>query len=589
MCTTRPRTGGSAAGNSSRSRSAPATRSATPRSNGSKRSAPRSERVPEAVGRVDAEPTLEPGGDAARRSSTTWSRSHDGRRHRGRTSAPRRTRRDDHRRRGHGAVCREADGALQLEPRSITANPSAAARWARCCGSRAPASRCTACRAADTGEAVFVPQVPQREVRALVRPEFHQCLRYCRLLQRDQRRRSSPATACAARCSSTRDTPGRPVHDRRPSTSSSRSPTRIGAAIDRAERRTRGLGAARRAPPRTGRVDRDHGDFDRARDWLIDEVVDDDPAVAVVDLDTAHRRRERRRSPTWFGTTVTDLQGALAAAISSRRPCDVDDIVRAARGRRVRLLHASCVARPRSPTTGRARRRDRAPRRTRRRAACCTSRTQCPNVAPGCTASPRYVPVRDDWGHASDLDDVRGEVAIVGIGETAYTKASGRTAREIGAEAVERAIADAGLEPADIDGITWSGAFADFDVAAFHEHFGTTHDMWTSPWGGGMAWAATAPYLAAQAIRDGQGPPRAQRVPGRVGDAAVVDDRRPGRGARGAVAEAEPRSAVRLVPAARLLRDDHAPAHDRVRHDARAVRRGRGRVPPPRQPASRTR
>ena len=72
---------------------------------------------------------------------------------------------------------------------------------------------------------------------------------------------------------------------------------------------------------------------------------------------------------------------------------------------------------------------------------------------------------------------------------------------EIGAEAVERAIADAGLEPADIDGLTWSGAFPDFDAAAFHEHFGTDHDLWTSPWGGGMAWAATAPYLAAQAIR----------------------------------------------------------------------------------------
>ena len=102
------------------------------------------------------------------------------------------------------------------------------------------------------------------------------------------------------------------------------------------------------------------------------------------------------------------------------------------------------------------------------------------------------------------MRDVRGEVAIVGIGETAYTKASGRTAREIGAEAVERAIADAGLQPDDIDGITWSGAFPDFDVAAYHEHFGTSHEMWTSAWGGGMAWAATAPYLAAGAIADGR-------------------------------------------------------------------------------------
>jgi acetyl-CoA acetyltransferase len=108
------------------------------------------------------------------------------------------------------------------------------------------------------------------------------------------------------------------------------------------------------------------------------------------------------------------------------------------------------------------------------------------------------------WGHASELRDIAGEVAIVGIGETEYTKASGRTAREIGAEAAERAIADAGLEPGDIDGLTWSGAFPDFDADAFHEHFGTSHELWTSPWGGGMAWAATAPYLAANAIAEGK-------------------------------------------------------------------------------------
>jgi acetyl-CoA acetyltransferase len=107
-----------------------------------------------------------------------------------------------------------------------------------------------------------------------------------------------------------------------------------------------------------------------------------------------------------------------------------------------------------------------------------------------------------DWGHATPFDDVNGQVAIVGIGETEYTKASGRTAREIGAEAAARAIADAGLEPEDIDGFTFSGAFADFDVAAFHEHFATSHEMWSSHWGGGMSWAGTAPYLAAQAIKE---------------------------------------------------------------------------------------
>ncbi len=113
-----------------------------------------------------------------------------------------------------------------------------------------------------------------------------------------------------------------------------------------------------------------------------------------------------------------------------------------------------------------------------------------------------------DWGHATELDDIAGEVAIVGIGETAYTNtresaAHPRTAAAIGAQAAERAIADAGLEPSDIDGLTYSGTFGEFDVAAFHDYFGTTHDMWSSPWGGGMAWAGTAPYLAAQAMREG--------------------------------------------------------------------------------------
>jgi acetyl-CoA acetyltransferase len=111
---------------------------------------------------------------------------------------------------------------------------------------------------------------------------------------------------------------------------------------------------------------------------------------------------------------------------------------------------------------------------------------------------------RPDWGHATELEDVSGRAAIAGIGESAYTKASGRTAREIGAEAAERAIADAGLEPSDIDGLTWNRAFADFDAAAFHDHFGTRHDLWTSQWGGGMTWAGTAPHLAAKAIEAGK-------------------------------------------------------------------------------------
>jgi len=110
-----------------------------------------------------------------------------------------------------------------------------------------------------------------------------------------------------------------------------------------------------------------------------------------------------------------------------------------------------------------------------------------------------------EWGYAPASEDISGRVAIVGVGESEHTKASGRTAPEIAATAVERAIADAGLEPADVDGVMRVPRVGDqFDGAAFHEHFGTSHDLWESERGGGMRWAATAPYDAARALASGE-------------------------------------------------------------------------------------
>ncbi len=48
---------------------------------------------------------------------------------------------------------------------------------------------------------------------------------------------------------------------------------------------------------------------------------------------------------------------------------------------------------------------------------------------------------------------LRDKYAIVGVGETTYTRGSGRTTRALGTWAVRNAIADAGLKPADIDGM----------------------------------------------------------------------------------------------------------------------------------------
>ncbi len=48
---------------------------------------------------------------------------------------------------------------------------------------------------------------------------------------------------------------------------------------------------------------------------------------------------------------------------------------------------------------------------------------------------------------------LRDQYAIVGVGETPYTRGSGLTTRAMGTNAVRSAIADAGLKPADIDGM----------------------------------------------------------------------------------------------------------------------------------------
>lgn len=47
-----------------------------------------------------------------------------------------------------------------------------------------------------------------------------------------------------------------------------------------------------------------------------------------------------------------------------------------------------------------------------------------------------------------------GQAAIVGIGATDFSKNSGRSELRLAAEAVLDALADAGLSPTDVDGLT---------------------------------------------------------------------------------------------------------------------------------------
>ncbi len=110
-----------------------------------------------------------------------------------------------------------------------------------------------------------------------------------------------------------------------------------------------------------------------------------------------------------------------------------------------------------------------------------------------------------DWGFAREIEPIDGRVAIVGVGEADQTKASGRSSHAIAAQAVERALDDAGLRPDEVDGLMFSaGVGGQFDAEAYHAHFGTRHDLWVSKNGGAMTWAATAPEQAARAIAAGK-------------------------------------------------------------------------------------
>ena len=52
------------------------------------------------------------------------------------------------------------------------------------------------------------------------------------------------------------------------------------------------------------------------------------------------------------------------------------------------------------------------------------------------------------------MESISDQTCIVGIGHTEYSRDSGRSELKLACEAIAAAIADAGLTPADIDGIT---------------------------------------------------------------------------------------------------------------------------------------
>ena len=89
------------------------------------------------------------------------------------------------------------------------------------------------------------------------------------------------------------------------------------------------------------------------------------------------------------------------------------------------------------------------------------------------------------------------QAAIVGIGQTEFSKASGRSELQLACEAVRAAIADAGLQPSDVDGLVTFLQDANDELGVMRG-VGIPHLRWTSrtPFGGGGA-SATIEHAAA--------------------------------------------------------------------------------------------
>jgi acetyl-CoA acetyltransferase len=90
--------------------------------------------------------------------------------------------------------------------------------------------------------------------------------------------------------------------------------------------------------------------------------------------------------------------------------------------------------------------------------------------------------------------------AIAGIGQTEFSKNSGRSELQLAAEAVRAAINDAGLEPADVDGLVTMTVDPNDELALMHS-VGMEEVRWTSrtPFGGGGSSALVEHAAAAVA------------------------------------------------------------------------------------------
>src|ERR1700685_903998 len=97
------------------------------------------------------------------------------------------------------------------------------------------------------------------------------------------------------------------------------------------------------------------------------------------------------------------------------------------------------------------------------------------------------------------------KAGVVGIGRTGYSRASGRTPTALAAEAVRNALADCGLTPADVDGMTCYGGNVSPHQIAYAIGLDSLSWVTDTVGGGNVVSAVVANAAAAIVTRQGDG------------------------------------------------------------------------------------
>lgn len=85
------------------------------------------------------------------------------------------------------------------------------------------------------------------------------------------------------------------------------------------------------------------------------------------------------------------------------------------------------------------------------------------------------------------MTGLRDRYCIVGIGETSYVRGSGRSTRDLGTEAVRRAMEDAGLQPWEVDGMLDYHVGDSTLAQTVASDLGMRLDFYTDTFGGGAS------------------------------------------------------------------------------------------------------